>query len=122
MAIQRPKRRYNKGPIRRKAASGLGAANMIGTRTPIQFTLGKFSTNDVTVTFDQPVVINGIPAWFDTSSPTIVVEGVEQLDASSANLTFNAPATGALTVPFEDPAIRNANGGYVQSGSVSVPS
>lgn len=122
MAIQRPKKRYNKGPIRRKVSSGLGAANQIGTRTPITMSLGKFSTNDTTVTFDQPVVINGLPAWFDTSSSTIVLTGLTPLTAETAKATFNAPATGAITVPFEDPAIRNNNGGYVQSGSVTVPS
>lgn len=122
MAIQRPKKRYNKGPSRRKAASGLGAANQIGTRTPITMSLGKFSTNDVTVTFDQPVVINNTPGWFDTSTPTIVVTGITPLTAETAKVTFNAPATSAITVPFEDPAIRNNNGGYVQAGSVTVPS
>jgi hypothetical protein len=121
MAIQRPKRRYNKGPTRRKAQTGLGAANQIGARTPITMNLGKFTSNDCTATFDQPVVIAEIPGWFDTSSPTIVVEGIEQIDATSAKVTFNAPATGAITVPFEDPGIRNNAGGYLVPGSVTVP-
>lgn len=121
MAIQRPKRRYNKGPTRRKAQTGLGAANQIGSRTPIEVTFGKFTTNDTTATFNQPVVIAELPRWFDTSSPTIVVEGIEQIDAMNAKVTFNAPATGEITIPFEDPGIRNNTGGYVNPGSVTVP-
>jgi hypothetical protein len=32
-------------------------------------------------------------------------------------LTFNTAPTAAISVPFEDPSIRNMIGGYVQSGT-----
>jgi hypothetical protein len=121
MAIQRPKRRYNKGPIRRKATTSSGAANRTGQRTPITFTMGSSTTTTNTVTFDQPVSLKGIPGYFDTSSPTIVVNGAVALNATQVALTWNATPSAAISVPFEDPAVRNSAGGYVQAGSVTFP-
>jgi hypothetical protein len=121
MAIQRPKKHYNKNPIRRKAVSTGGAANRRGTRTPITFTMGSSTTTTNTCTFNQPVSLKGFPAWFDTSTPTIVVTGAVQLTTNTIAVTWNSAPSVAISVPFEDPAIRNANGGYVNAGSVTFP-
>jgi hypothetical protein len=121
MAIQRPKKHYNKNPIRRRVQATGGAANQLGSRTPIDFAMGSSTTTTNTVTFNQPVVINGIPAWFDTSSTTITVTGISQLTATTAAVTWNSAPSVAITVPFEDPAIRSRTGGYVLPGSHTFP-
>lgn len=121
MGIQRPKKHYNKNPIRRKATSTGGAANRRGTRTPITFSMSTPTVNATTVTFNQPVSITGVPGWFDTSTPTVTVSSAVQLTALTAQFNWAAPPSVAITVPFEDPAIRNAVGGYVNAGSVTFP-
>lgn len=121
MSIQRPKKHYNKNPIRRKAQNTGGAANRRGTRTPITFTMGSSTTTTNLCTFNQPVSLKGFPAWFDTSTPTITVTAASQVSTNTINVTWNSAPSVAITVPFEDPAIRNSVGGYVQAGQVTFP-
>ena len=102
---------------RRKAAGSQNAANRIGSRTPLVPTVGTPTGSAQTITFNQPVTLKGIPAWFDTSSPTITVNSATRPTPNTVVLTFNAAPTVAISVPFEDPAIRNMIGGYVQSGT-----
>lgn len=121
MAIQRPKKRYNKGPSRRKAAATGGAATQRGSRTPITASVNDNSAGSVTIDFNQRVSIKGFPEVFDTSTPTIVCNGATQVNAQQAILTFNATPTGSITWPFEDPAVRNLVGGYVSPGELTFP-
>ena len=72
-------------------------------------------SNDVlTLTFDQPVVLKGIPAY------TTDLAGVTALSAEATSLnvveiTFSAAIATAttLTIPVADAAIRNKVGGFV---------
>ena len=67
-----------------------------------------------TVVFDQTVTLTGLPGW------GIDILGADVVDAQRTQpntvvLTFSNSIVGAaqLTIPFEDPAIRNQFGGYV---------
>lgn len=108
--------RYTGAALRRTANIGPGGQNRIGTRTPLVPTLGAVAGSSITLTFNQPVILKGLPAYFDTSSPTITVNAATRPTPNTVVITFNAAPTAALTVPFEDPSIRNMAGGYVQSG------
>lgn len=114
--IRRPQRRYNKNPARRKQESGPGGANKLTQRTPIIPVFSATTTTFQTVTFDQAVIVAGTPALFDSSSPTITATDIESLSPTSVKITWSAAPTAAATWPFEDPAIRNNAGGYVQPG------
>lgn len=114
-------KRYKNAALRRKANIGPGGDNRIGTRTPIIPEFGMPSTTHVTVTFNTPVILAGIPAIFDTSSPTITVTSAASVSPTEVALTFNANPTVGVTWPFEDPAVRNMIGGYVQSGDYTFP-
>lgn len=117
--ISRPNRKYNKSAARRKQATGPGSANQLTPRTPVLMGLSTPTVNAQTATFDQPVVVSGTPSFFDTSSPTITVSSVDVLSATTVRINWSAAPTAAITVPFEDPAIRGFAGGYVQSGQVT---
>jgi len=115
------KKRYANTAARRKAISGVGAANERGRRTPIVPEFSAPTGNNVTVTLDQAVSLKGFPAITDASTPSITVNAAVQTAPNEIVLTFNAAPTGAILVPFEDPAIRNNVGGYVQPGTYLFP-
>lgn len=115
------KRRYKNSAARRKTIAGVGAANQRGRRTPIIPEVTGDSSTSVTVGFDQAVILTGFPAAFDTSTPTITVNAAVQTAPNEVVLTFNAAPSAAISFPFEDPAIRNNVGGYVQPGTYAFP-
>lgn len=81
---------------------------------PIRIVSATAAGSVLTVVFDQPVALKGVPQYGT---------GVAGADPVSAVLT--TPTTVAITydvaiaaaaelqVPFEDPAVRNASGGFV---------
>ena len=79
------------------------------------------ATTTLTVTFDQPVVLKGTPAW------TTDVAGATALSATSPSLntvviTFSASIAAATVanIPVADPAIRNKVGGFVADTTFPV--
>lgn len=113
MATQK---RYPNNANRRKATSAVGAANRLGTRSQLVPTLGAHTTSSITLTFTEPVSLKGIPNY---SNGTITVNAATRPTPTTVSLVFNntLASTIPLTIPFEDPAIRNQSGGYVQPGA-----
>jgi len=72
----------------------------------------------MTIIFDQTVVLNGTPAY-TTDLPGITAVSAAMTSPTTMALTFSAAITTAteLVVPFEDPAVRNATGGYPNAGT-----
>lgn len=114
MAGLTARRRYNKTPQRRKIP-GVGAQVQRGHRTPINIVSCEGTLAVVTVVFDQPVVLHGLPGWTDNGGETVIA--AEMTDAVTCQMTFSATAVTPLTIPFEDPGIRNSVGGYVRPAS-----
>lgn len=115
MALTRKKRYPNR--VARRTFSGIGADNKLTRRTPI--TITATTPGDTTVvTFDQAVILTGIPQWPNNSDHvplTAVLSAPDEL-----TLTYPVPdTTTSITVPFEDPAVRNGAGGYVSPGTFS---
>ncbi len=113
------KKRYANTAARRKTIAGVGAANQRGRRTPILITDFADGSATTLVTFDQAVILDGLPGWTDTSSPTITVNAATQPAPNQVQLVWNAAPTVAISIPFEDPAIRNNVGGYVRNTGVT---
>lgn len=114
-------KRYKNRAARRKTIAGVGAANRVGTRTPIaiaDFADGSAST---AVTFDQQVILDGTPGWTDLSTPSIKVNSASQSAPNVIDLVWNAAPTVAVSIPFEDPSIRNSVGGYVRDSVFTFP-
>jgi hypothetical protein len=111
------RRRYNKTPSRRRIP-GTGAQTYRGTRTPINVINFAVLLAVETVTFDGPTQYSGIlPGWVDANGET--VSAVEVISPTVVKLTFTDEPTLPITIPFEDPAFRNAAGGYVRT--VTLP-
>lgn len=115
------KKRYANTAARRKTIAGVGAANERGRRTPIIPTISDVTTTFATITLDQPVSLKGFPKVTDASTPSITVNAAELIAPNQVKLTFNAAPSADLAWPFEDPAIRNQVGGYVQPGTYPFP-
>ena len=87
--------------------------------TPILVVGSSIAGSVLTLTFDGPVSLGGVPA-FTTDFPTHVAVSATRVAANAVAITYNEPLAGivALNVGFRDPAIRNASGGYVTSNTV----
>lgn len=109
------RRHYNKSASRRKVQA-VGGQNIRVRRTPIELVSIEHNaivTTHTLVTFDQVVYYTGeLPGW--TKGAT-TVSGVTQVSPTSFSLAWSAliVATDVIDIPFEDPAFRNAAGGYV---------
>jgi hypothetical protein len=98
-----------------------GQANPPVLTMPVGISSIAKSGSVATIVFDQPVNLNGLPAY------TTSVVGVHATAASLTGmntllLTFSGAITAAttLTIPFGDPAIRNASGGFAIPGTFPV--
>lgn len=113
MAITTRKRYPNR--VARRKVSGVGAEARLPRRTPITIT-DLVPGDSTVVTFDQAVLLSGIPQWPNNAGH--VPEAAELTAPDELTLTYpTADTTTTVTVPFEDPAVRNGAGGYVSPGT-----
>ena len=98
-----------------------GSANLQRRSTPIAVTAASATGAVLTVTFDQPIALNGTPAY------TTDVVGATALSAvmtgtSTIAITFSATVATAseVRIPYEEPAVRNSSGGFVSTSTFPV--
>lgn len=96
-------------------------ANRPQPAAPINITAAAAAGSVLTLTFDQPVSLNGTPGF------TTDVAGADPISAAQTapnvvEITFDAAiaAATAINIPFRDPAIRNSSGGFVVSNTFPV--
>jgi hypothetical protein len=89
--------------------------------TAIKVTAAVAANTAATVTFDQVVILDGVPQY------TTDVVGATPISAAQTSpttvvVTFSASiaAATALNIPYEEPAIRNASGGFVSTSTFPV--
>ena len=89
--------------------------------TPIAVTGATALGTVLTITFDQPVSLNGVPAY------TTDVVGATALSAvmtgmNTIAVTFSATVAAAteVRIPYEEPAVRNGSGGFVSTSTFPV--
>lgn len=95
------------------------AANRPQPTAPIGITNATKAANVATVSFNQPVALSGIPNYTtDLAGPKVAA--AEMTDPMTLQLTFDAAIGTAtqLRVPYEEPSIRNASGGFVANSAV----
>ena len=88
---------------------------------PIKVTAASAATTVVTVTFDQPVSLNGTPAYTtDVASATAV--SALRTGATTVAITFDVAVAAAteVRIPYEEPAVRNGSGGFVSTSTFPV--
>lgn len=121
MAVGFRKRvKYNKGPSRRTQQQVPGARNNIQPGTPINAGGTVVTGEQASITLDQPVSLNGIPQWPDGSAPPQLPVGAHLNDLRTGlTLQYSVAPVSPITVPFQDPAIRNQTAGYVNPTSLT---
>jgi hypothetical protein len=89
-------------------------ANRPQPTSPIGIVSATPALEVMTIVFDQPVMLNGVPQY------TTDVGGASPVSAALTNpttlaLTFDADVALAtvVNIPHEEPAVRNASGGFV---------
>jgi hypothetical protein len=98
--------------------------NTVGVPQPtasIQVTAASASGSVLSVTFDQPVSLQGVPRY------TTSVVGATAMSAIKTGLntiaiTFSATIATAteVRIPYEEPAVRNSSGGFVSTSTFPV--
>ena len=90
-------------------------------KTPVRIVSVTAAASVLTITFDQPVILKGVPQY------TTDIAGANPVSAAMTNpttlaLTFSAAVATAteVRIPFEDPGIRNAVGGFVADSTFPV--
>lgn len=92
-------------------------ANRPPATTPIGIVSVSKFPGIVSIAFDQPVSLNGIPAY-TTNLPGIKAVAASQNSAGVVEVEFDGSIMAAtqLIIPYDDPAIRNLSGGFVTAG------
>lgn len=96
-------------------------ANKPQPRTPITISSIAKAGSVATLVFNQPVSLKGTPAM-TTNLPGITATSAALTAPNTVTVTFSGAIATATTlnVPFEDPAIRNASGGFVTPASMAA--
>ena len=99
---------------------GLGVTRPQPT-TPIKVNSASVALAILTVEFDQPVSLSGVPKY------AVDVVGADPISAAlttptTLRITYDTSVAAAteVTIPYEEPAVRNASGGFVASSLVVI--
>ncbi len=89
--------------------------------TPVRIESATAVGAVLTLTFDQPVVLKGTPKYTTDVAGATATSAVLTTPTTLA-VTFSATIAAAseVTIPFQDPAVRNAVGGFVADSTFPV--
>ncbi len=75
----------------------------------------------LTVTYDQPVSLNGVPAY-TTDIVGATASSAVMVGMNTIAITFDAKIATAteVRIPYEEPAVRNGSGGFVSTSTFPV--
>src|SRR5688572_16979394 len=118
--VQALQPRVSSSPLRKRLKGGRNkrttnlATNLPPDANPVLITNVVVASPSVTLTFDQAVSVNGLPAFAVDSGGGAVTEANQQ-SPNVVELVYSNPIVGAtsITVGYRDPAIRGLTGGYV---------
>ena len=108
--------RANRMPRRKNMGTNVAQAT-----TPIKIVSATAAGAVATVGFDQPIALSGIPAW-TTDLVGVTAISAARTNATTIAITFSGAITTAteINIPYEDPAVRNASGGFVSTSTFPV--
>ena len=89
--------------------------------TPIGMVTAAKAGSVLTITFNQPVALKGVPAYTVTGAAVTPISAV-MTSPTVLTLTFSGAVTAAtfVNVPYEEPAVRNSSGGFVSNSTFPV--
>ncbi|MGI9014188.1 MAG: hypothetical protein ACR2GY_08060 [Phycisphaerales bacterium] len=89
--------------------------------TPIGVASWSVSGTDLTLTFNQPIILKGVSAC------TTDIAGALPVSATATGpltvvVTFDADISLAtrVNIPFEDPSVRNSRGGFISENRLAA--
>ena len=87
---------------------------------PIGILTATPSGSTLTVVFDQPVGLSGIPRYTIDGGSAVPIAAA-MTSPTTMVLTYAASIEGAgnATIPYDDPAVRNKSGGFVAPTTVA---
>jgi hypothetical protein len=102
-------------------AKNRASRKMSSKPTPITVVNATKVAAVLTITFNQPVSLTGIPQYLtNLSGPTPILASMTSPTVLSLTFSATVATATSLVVPFEEGAIRNASGGYVNAGTFPV--
>jgi hypothetical protein len=108
-------------PITKRSATSRKRSSSVTNpqaTTPISVIDADKSASTITVTFDQPIALNGVPQYTTTVAGVTAISAVAT-SPTTIEITFSASiaAATALNIPYEDEAVRNTSGGFVSTST-----
>jgi hypothetical protein len=114
ISIKRTRRSSRRGP-------SAGSANLQRRSTPIAVTGASALGTVLTVTFDQPIALNGTPAYTtDVVGATALSAVMTGMNTVAITFSSTIAAAAELRIPYEEPAVRNGSGGFVSTSTFPV--
>jgi hypothetical protein len=109
-----------KKPVRSSRRSNNTVNNPQPT-TPIQVTGATAVGSVLTLTYDQVVALNGVPKY-TTDVAGATATSAALTSPTTVAITFSAAIAAAteVSIPYEEPAVRNASGGFVSTSTFPV--
>ena len=75
----------------------------------------------LTITFDQPVSLNGTPAYTtDVVGATAMSAAMTGMNTIAITVSATVAAATEVRIPYEEPAVRNGSGGFVSTSTFPV--
>ena len=75
----------------------------------------------LTLTFDQPISLNGTPAYTtDVVGATALSAVMTGMNTVAITFSSTIAAAAELRIPYEEPAVRNGSGGFVSTSTFPV--
>jgi hypothetical protein len=89
--------------------------------TPVRIASVTKTGSVATIVFNQSVSLKGVPAY-TTNLAGVTATAASMTNPTTLSLTFSGAITTATTlnIPFQEPAIRNAVGGFVADTTFPV--
>jgi hypothetical protein len=107
--------------VKHRAPRRKNGPNRPAPATPVNVVSATKTGSTLAVVLSQPASLKGLPAY-TTNVSGLTVTAASLTNPTTLSLTFSGALTTAtsLIVPFEEPAIRSASGGYLTSGTFPV--
>lgn len=89
--------------------------------TPVRILSASVALTVLTIDFDQPAVLKGVPQY-EVNVLGAALVSADMTAPTTLELTFDVDVSLAttLTIPFKDPAVRSAVGGFVADSTFAV--
>ena len=107
---------------RRQIKHRFSMRRMKGADLTVPIQVGPWTASGVvlTIEFGQAVSLNGVPQYVTGSGALPVSAALTGPTTLAVHYPAGTPAITTYTIPFQDPAVRNASGGYVNPGSFAA--